>query len=110
MNRHSEPSGAERKCAWIQASRNPSRARKASCATAAAFMPSSGATSAGFICSISVYQSTSCQRVGSARYAWAVRLRSSASSVACASASGSGSESTSSIGVSRYRRPQPAAV
>jgi hypothetical protein len=48
-----------------------SRARKASWATAVAFMPSSGAISAGFICSISVYQSTSCQRVGRLRNACA---------------------------------------
>ena len=73
-------------------------------------MPRSGATSWGFICSISVYQSTSCHREGRLRNAWAVRLRSSASFVACSVLSGSATVSSSSIAVSRRARPQAAAV
>ena len=66
---HSESAPVLRRCACTHASRRPSRARKASCDTAPAFIPRSGPTSPGFICSISVYQSTSCQRVGRLRNA-----------------------------------------
>ena len=94
----------------IQAFRNPSRARTASCDTAAGFMPSRGATWAGFICSISVYQSTSCHRVGRLRNARWVSPRSSASSAASSVESGSATVSSSSIAVSLRARPQLAAA
>lgn len=106
----SDPSSTACRWAWIQASRRPSRARKVSCATAVAFMPSSGAISAGFICSISEYQSTSCQRVGRLRKARWVRPRSSAASLACSPADGSSTPSSSSYAVSRRDRPHAAAV
>ncbi len=106
----SEPGAALRRWAWIQASRRPSLARKASWETAPAFMPSSGATSLGFICSISVYQSTSCQREGRLRNACDVRLRSRASLAACSVVAGSATLSSSSIADSRRARPQAAAV
>ncbi len=106
----SDPGAALRRCAWIHASRSPSRARNASWETAPAFMPSSVAASWGFICSISVYQSTSCHRDGRLRNACAVRLRSRASLAACSVLSGSATVSSSSIADSRRERPHAAAV
>ena len=72
-----------------------------------AVVPSSGAISAGSICSISVYQSTSCQCDGSDRKARAVSLRSSVSS---SIDDGSATVSSSSVAVSCRARPQAAAV
>ena len=106
----SEPFATFLRCAWIQASRSPSRARNVSWATAVGFMPSSGATSAGFIPSISEYQSASCHRDGRLRKARTVMLRSSASSVARSLVAGSSIVSRSSVVVSLRARPQPAAV
>ena len=73
-------------------------------------MPSSGATSAGFMPSTSQYQSTSCHRVGRVRKAVAVRERSRASKPAASLKAGSSMASASSIGVSRERRPHEAAT
>ena len=101
----SEPSATLCRCAWIHASRSPSRARNVEWATAVGFMPSRGATSEGFICSISEYQSTSCHRDGRLRKARTVMLRSSASSVASSLVAGSSSVSRSSIVVSFGRVP-----
>jgi hypothetical protein len=75
-----------------------------------AFIPRSGATSAGVIASISVYQSTSCHRVGRLRNARALRLRSRASIEDASFVSGSSKESRVSSEVSRRDRPHAAAV
>ena len=60
--------------------------------------------------STSVYQSTSCQRVGSERNAWAVVDRSSASRLADSLVAGSSNDSSVSRLVSRRARPQLDAV
>ncbi len=64
LHRQSESSATLFRCASIHASRRPSWARVVSCATAAPLMPSRRAISAGGMCSISEYQSTSCHRPG----------------------------------------------
>ena len=98
------------RCARIQAWRSPSRARYASAAVLLALMPTSGAICCGDMPSTSLYQSTSCQRLGSARNAWAVVDRSRASSVAASLVSGSSNDSSVSRFVSWRARPQLAAV
>ncbi len=106
----SESAATVARCAWIHACRRPSRARYARAATALALIPSSGAMSLGDIPSTSLYQSTSCHRLGRLRKARAVSERSRAAMVASSSNEGSSSASASSSVVSRRDRPQEVAM